>query len=1401
MKPLPYFLTWVTLSLFANAGDTDAERTFRERVHPILERHCFECHGDRLSEAEINFESITSARELRSRTSEWLKLVDIVESHQMPPKESVPLSDVDRSALLNWSRDFLKRLAAESAGDPGPVVLRRLNNAEYTYTLQDLTGIETLDPANEFPADSAAGEGFTNTGNAMVMSPALVTKYLDAAKEVSGHMVLLPNRIRFSSSTTRSDWKNESLAAIRNFYSKYADNRGGDSVNLQGIVFDTNQGGRLALDRYVAALIESRSQLVDGQVSIADIATSRSLNPKYLGSLWRLLQEDATIPSMLISNLRQRWKTTTPKDADRFTHEIEQWQRALWRFTSVGHIGKVNGPKAWQEAVNPIASRTEVRSKLVAKENENDIRVYLKIGDAGDGNHADVAVIERPRLVIPGRPDLLLRDVRKVVSRLAAHRQQVIESAVASLDACAAAQSEGEFQIESLANRYGVPVDALSAWIDYLGIRSDGSVQMGPLIRRKVESVAGYEFVQGWVGDDALSIVANASDQHVRIPGNMPPHSVAVHPAPTQSVAVGWKGPRAMNVQIAGLAHHAHPECGNGVAWTLELRRGNTRQQIAQGIAHGPNPSAVGPIDSIAIQPGDLVSLIVNPRDGNHSCDLTTIDLTITTNEHRWNLTEDVATSLLEGNPHSGSGGIESLWYFYSEPTSGATGYVIPAGSALAKWQSSQSNSDRALHAGAIERLLKLGPKDLPIDSPDRALYQQLTSMGGPLMAAALNAASDTASSAIPLDSNDGATKYGLDGTMFGAQADEDPIEPASMRLTAPSLVEILLPAELAAGAELVFAGYLDPEQGREGSVQVQLLDERPSLLEGMQPMSVAETNANGLWSSNNRGVSIATPVLVQDGSSARDRIEQAFDDFRAWFPIALCYTKIVPVDEVVTLTLFYREDEPLQRLMLDDQERAMLDQMWDELHFVSGDALTLVDAYEQLWQFATQDADPSAFEPLREPILKRAADYRRLLVDSEEIQIAAAMGWIEKSYRRPVTADERAMYVNLYHRLRSQELTHEDSIRLMFARALVSPDFLYRIERPGPGPQRAPLSDWELASRLSYFLWSSAPDDTLRQLADAGALHREPILRAQVERMLRDRKSRRLATEFACHWLDIYDFKNHDEKSERHFPTFAGLRESMHEESVLFMLDMFRENRPLLEIIDADHTFLNEALASHYGIPGIEGAHWRRVDGVRRYHRGGILGMATVLSKQSGASRTSPILRGNWLSEVVLGEKLPKPPKNVPVLAESAPQGMTERQMIERHSQDAACSKCHARIDPFGFALEAYDAIGRFRELDANGLPIDTVTRLPDGTELHSLESLRMYLNGPRRDAIAKQFHRKLLGYALGRSIQLSDLPLLDELTRASLDDSQGMVQIVERIVRSDQFRDIRGRDFVESP
>jgi hypothetical protein len=1360
----------------ATAAEAPASRletlatAYGQVIQPLLVRYCHECHAGDTTEADVDLAAFRSLADVRRRPAAWQKIGEMLDSGQMPPPDAPQPSDADRRRLQQWVREYLTIEAAARAGDPGPVVLRRLSNAEYTYTLRDLTGLESLDPAHEFPVDGAAGEGFTNVGQALVMSPALLTKYLEAAKEVAAHAVPLPDGLRFSPSPSRRDWTNEGLGRIREFYRRYAGTGGGSAVNLQGIQFSTNQGGRLPLERYLEATLAERDALRQGTKTLSEVARARGLSPRYLDRIWRTLTADDAGPSLLVDQLRRDWRTATVADVPRLMADVDRWQSALWKFNTVGHLGREGAPRAWLEAVNPLVTQQEVRVKLPAAAAGKDLVLSVSVGDAGDGRDGDVVVWDRPRFVAPGRPEILLRDLQRVVHELTTRRAQLIAQTAACLEAAEEVLLATEpADVAALAQRHGVEPAALAAWLDYLGIGTTGTVNLGTPITGQLKSASGYDFIQGWTGDEALSVLANSSDQHVRIPGNMRPHSIAVHPTPSRSVAVGWRSPVSATLKISGSVQHAHPECGNGVTWSLDVRRGNTRQRLAAGISHGAAVIPVGPLDSLAVRTGDVVSLVIGPRDGNHSCDLTAIDLTLEDAERSWSLARDVSPQILAGNPHAG------VWHFYSEPAAGTDSAVIPAGSLLARWHASLEPKSRRALAGELQQLLQQGPGSLAADAPDAVLHRQLTSFGGPIFAAALKAiATAPAAGVEPVSS-----EVGLPASLFGRHPEGHTVPPDSLCLSAPTELQIRLPAELVAGAEFVTTARLHAAGNGAGSVQLRV---QTTPLEGT-------------------GLVSTTPILVKDGSSAQARIIAALDQYRDLFPPVLCYIQIVPVDEVVTLTLFHREDEHLRRLMLDDAEAAELDRLWDELLYIAREPLELVTAFQQLAEFATQDRPDlvKAFEPLRQPIQERADRFRQRLVDTEPAQLDAVLRLAELAFRRPLADTETQQLRAFYGQLRQQELSHDDALRLTLARVLVAPEFLYRAERPGPGTVAGPVTDWELASRLSYFLWSSLPDDELRSLAAAGRLSDPDVLTAQTRRMLRDPRSRRLATEFACRWLHIHGFDRHDEKSERQFPTFAGLRDDMYEEAVRVFTDFFQNNGSVLNLIAGDQTFLNEDLARHYGVPNVTGPEWRRVDGVRAHHRGGVLTLAATLATQSGASRTSPILRGNWVSEVLLGEKLPRPPKNVPPLDDVVPEGLTERQLIERHSRDAACAKCHARIDPLGFALEQFDAIGRYREQNAAGLPIDARTQLADGTALDGVAGLQNYLLHTRREAFLRQFHRKLLGYALGRSVLLSDEPLLEELQGVAEKHDYRIGTIVETMVLSPQFRQIRGRDQVD--
>jgi hypothetical protein len=1300
-------------------------RDYDGSVRPLIARYCLECHSTDEQEGDLDLEALTGLVEIRKKPATWRKVAEELEAGEMPPKDADQPTADEFAAIRGWIARYLRAEGHANAGDPGPVVLRRLNNAQYRYTLLDLTGHD-YDPTRDLPGDSAAGEGFTNTGGALVMSPALLGKYLDVAKRVAAHAVPLADGFRFFKGETRRDWTEELLAGIRAIHARHAD-----------------ADGRIAMDAYLAAALEGR----DGTAGTYEqIAARHGLNVRYLAALAKILEGGE--PSPILDPIRARWKAATPADLPGLVAAIDGWRNALIRFQNVGHM------KTWMVDVDPVASRQEVRFKMPEASEEREIVVHLA---AGGGERPGVVVWENPRLVRPGRPEIALRDVRAIAEGMTARRAKVVGSVVACLAAVSDALAKpDDLDRDALAARHGVDPEILGAWLETLGVGGGGSIHLD-LFDGRMTKVGGYDAAAGWGADETPLVVANASDETLRIPGELKGRGVVVHPSPTLRAAAGWACPTAGEYRIEAKVQHAHPACGNGTTWRLELRRGAVRIALGEGATAGPAVVPVGPFGPIALNAGDLVSLSIGPRDGNHACDLTAVDLTVTGGDKTWDMARDVSGDALASNPHADDHGNADVWRFFREPDSAAAGLAIPAGSALANWLETPDAAAKAEQAEKLRALLADGPAGF--GPADVALLGALTTPGGPIIPAT------PTGGAVPDES-----PWGLPAAAFGT----DGAAPGDLATEGASSVAIRIPAELAVGAEFVAVATVRKVDGRDDFAQARAT------------VGAAPAGA---------GIGSDAPVLAAD-SEADARLKRAFQEFRAWFPAAVCYGKIVPVDEVVTLTLFHREDEPLRRLMLDDDETAALDRLWDELHYVSRDALTQVEAFTHLMEYATQDSDPRLFEPYRKPIHDHAEAFQEQLVATEPRHVDALIAFAPLAYRRPLTDREERGLRELYATLRAEDLPHEEAFSLVLARILTSPGFLYRLEKAPAGATSAPVSDWETAARLSYFLRCSTPDAELREAAAAGKLGDPDELAAQARRLLRSPDVRRLAEEFGCQWIHVYNFDDLDEKSDRHFPTFNALKGAMYEEAILFFADLFQSDAPVSAIFDGDHAFLNGALAEHYGVPGVTGPEWRRVDGVRKYGRGGILGLAATLAKQSGASRTSPILRGNWVAEVLMGVRVPKPPKDTPILPDEAEgdTGLSTRQLTERHTRDVRCAGCHALMDPYGFSLEAYDAIGRFRAKDAADLPIDAHAKLADGTEFDGLDGLRTFLTTRRRGDVERQFCKKLLGYALGRSVMLTDEPLLDEI-QSRLDAEGGRVStVVDAIVRSRQFRETRG-------
>lgn len=1388
------------------------EKSYESKTLPLLRRLCFECHSGEDAEAEIDLAAFETVSAIQKDADTWLKVRQMLNSDQMPPRDAPQPSDEERLQLQTWVGDFLTHEARVRAGDPGPVILRRLNNAEYNYTVQDLTGVASLDPTREFPVDGAAGEGFTNTGSAQSMSPALVTKYLDAGREVASHAVLLPDGIRFSPYTSRRDHTDELMARIQSFYRRFTQDGGGTTVDLQGIRFSTNQGGLLPVLAYVQASLEERAALASGLKTAEEVASERSLNPRYFAKLMSVFsQQDSVSGSVFIDDLRTKWHNAEPQDAASLVDGITQAQQALWKFNSVGQLTDGGQQKKWMEAVSPIVARQDLRLVLPHAEEADWVSVYLIANDLGDGREQDFVMWDEPRLEFAADrngdvyPAVRLRDLSAIVGRV----RHVMASALPATDVYLRAVHElrsSKSSLADLAASKSLNAELLSAWVELVGLNHRSEREIRGHFTSKVTSAGGYAAVNGWGVSGTPSLLTNRSQEDISfLTLTVPARGVVVHPSPDQESVIAWRSPVDAGITIQGLVKDTDPNCGNGFAWRIDLMQRSGKTTLSSGVVESGQQAQVNIAHTVDVRRGDVVFLVVSARDNNHVCDTTHVALKLSESdgeERVWDLATDVVEGILNANPLPDSYGHADIWHFAATKVGTQSTSPVVAGSALAKWRTAVIESRPAAEikqlALAVRDLLTTSEKDSLSDA-DQELRKLLTDWKGPLRW--IPASQDS----TPPTAFD----IGIDVTQFGKHPDGSAVDSASLCLQAPHCVELRIPTALAFGSELVARGELHAASGRDGSVQLQL-----------SASPCAE-----------HGVSPALPIVAVPGSEAWRRVDSAMDEFRNLFPAALSYSRIVPVDEVVTMTLYFREDDHLQRLMLNEQQVAELDRLWDELLYVSQEPIALTVAFEQIYEFATQDRPDlvKAFAPMRQPINERGDAFRRRLVSTEPGHLAAVLAFADRAWRRPLSAREQLGIRNLYNRLRQSDISHEQAIQLTLAQVLSSPSFLYRREQSPLGKKAVRVSDTELASRLSYFLWSSLPDDELRarirqESGDGDFISREPgffsgelpsertqtpiqpkasaehkllsdeELVRQTRRLLRDSRTRRLAIQFACQWLHLRDFDQNDDKNEKLYPRFSEIRDDMYEETVRFFDDMFRHDGSILGLLDADHTFLNETLARHYGMDDVSGPAWRRVQNVRSRGRGGILGMATVLASQSGASRTSPILRGNWIYETLLGERLPRPPANVPQLPETVPTGLSARQLIERHSSVAECAKCHRRIDPYGFALEQYDAIGRLRP-DS----VDTTTILEQGQTIEGIDGLREYLLTERRADVVRQFCRKLLGYALGREIQLSDEVLLEQMRRNLEQNEYRFYVAVETIVLSEQFRRIRGSDYAE--
>ena len=543
----------------------------------------------------------------------------------------------------------------------------------------------------------------------------------------------------------------------------------------------------------------------------------------------------------------------------------------------------------------------------------------------------------------------------------------------------------------------------------------------------------------------------------------------------------------------------------------------------------------------------------------------------------------------------------------------------------------------------------------------------------------------------------------------------------------------------------------------------------------------------------------------------------------------------------------FLRDDKPLCDLILDDEERATLDDLWQTLKFVTnspfrqfkdflwhdrGEVPSFISGNE--FDFArpenTDVTSPSNMDRIQEVYIAKlrklnamapkdvakaiqavrkyfaaiSAEMRwieRSKVDAQPRHLSSLIEFAERAFRRPLRVDEKRNIFRFYHRLRDDDgLSHEEAIHDSVVSILMSPNFCYRFVNASSGDDMHPLSNYDLASRLSYFLWASMPDRELLASAARGNLHELPVLMTHVRRMVRDSRIRGLATECGGHWLEFRRFEETNTVDRERFPSFTSeLRQAMLEEPIRLFIHIASDNRSVLEFLDADYTFVNPLLAAHYEIDSIVDPDpsadnknaWIRVDRANLFGRGGVLTMSVFLTQNSTGLRTSPVRRGQWVVNRLLGERIPPPPLDVPKLPndEASVGELTVPQLLARHRNTKSCAACHQRIDPIGVVFEEYGPVGERRGKDLGGRSVDTRATFSDGTEATGVEGLKGYLLRQRREEFVNNLCRKLFSYALGRSLLPSDKYTVDQMCEKLASEGYRFESLVESIVTSPQF------------
>lgn len=687
----------------------------------------------------------------------------------------------------------------------------------------------------------------------------------------------------------------------------------------------------------------------------------------------------------------------------------------------------------------------------------------------------------------------------------------------------------------------------------------------------------------------------------------------------------------------------------------------------------------------------------------------------------------------------------------------------------------------------------------------------------------------------------------------FGKHPAGRTLDANAFTVSAPGLLEIPLSSAAVAalqGKQLILECELDGETSARAAFHL-----FPAI--GKRPDSAFATGSI---------------TLVQPESPLAKEIAASAEKFCFAFPNRFFY-----VDSNRNLAAgfhlvegFFRDDRPLVEKVLTEAERNELDRLWKELDFVTQSVETLLRGFVWFERAERHVIQDKKFDYLRsddpllveEELLSRfermylerlgvklvegalqpdkpnpqfdlvhgwfqrvragLAEYKETLKRVEEPALVDLERLAQRAYGRPLKPEEATALRKLYQRLRQQGQGVEDSLRGTFRAVLMSPHFFYHVPAAPTGEGVYPLKDDALARRLSYFLWSSLPDEELLKAARENKLQDEPVLRAQVKRMLKDPKTEAFAREFFGQWLRYRDYLSKDPIPAGVFPGYDdALRQAFFEEPTRLITHLIQQDQAVDELLHGDSTFVNGSLARFYGgsietqyrrlsaeraeelkrrgvlAPADPGTDWYRVDGLRGVGRGGLFGMPIILATNSAGQRTSPVKRGFWVVHHLLGQHFPPPPADVPELPKTEKESTkTIRELLAQHTANAQCAMCHVHFDGLGLTMEGFDPIGRLRTKDLAGRPVQSEGLLPGGKSAAGIRGLIDYVENHRLQEFERNLCRKFLGYALGRSVLLSDEPLLKEMEKA-LHETRKFSVLFESVVLSPQFRKQRGKDY----